>query len=94
MARLKCPSCKGTHITLLANDVNTKTVSKTSLNLNPLHPLTIVNTKQVKKEKISTGKLLMAVATLGTSTVVTGGIRHKAHNEYLCQDCGKRWVGK
>jgi len=93
MARLKCPSCKGTHITLLANDVNMDTKYRTSVNLNPFHPLTFANTKQVKKEKVSGGKVLLGVMTGGASLLFTG-VKHKKHNEYLCQDCGKRWVGK
>lgn len=93
MARLKCPSCKGSHITLLANDVGLKTEHKTSVDLNPLHPFTVAKTKTVQKEKLSMGKLALGVMTGGASLLVTG-TKQKKHNEYLCQDCGKRWVGK
>ena len=93
MARLKCPSCKGSHITLLANDVGLKTEHKTSLDLNPLHPFTVAKTKTVQKEKLSMGKLALGMMTGGASLLVTG-IKQKKHNEYLCQDCGRRWVGK
>lgn len=51
MATLKCPKCKGTHIQLWNDDVNMKTHTKTTLNLNPLKPFTIFNHKKVKKRK-------------------------------------------
>lgn len=93
MASLKCPKCKGTHIQLWANDVNTVTKSKTSINLNPLKPLTVFNTKSEKKGKLSAGKLALGVMTGGTSLLVTGA-RTNRNNEYYCTDCGHRWVGK
>ncbi len=93
MAKLKCPKCKGTHIQLLANDLNMKTETKTSLNLNPLKPLTIFNHKTEKKEKTSAAKVGLAVMTGGASLMVTG-TKKKAHNEYLCTECGNRWIGK
>jgi hypothetical protein len=93
MATLKCPKCKSHNITLLANDINTKTVSKTNLNLNPLSP-NIFKTTTVQKEKLSAGKIFLAIFTFGGSLFYTGGIRKRKRNEYLCQDCGKRWTGK
>lgn len=93
MATLKCPKCKGTHIQLLANDVNMVSDTKTSLNLNPLKPLTVFNHKTVKKEKTSKAKIGLALMTGGASLLVTG-TKNKAHNEYFCTDCGHRWVGR
>ncbi len=90
---LKCPKCKGHNIDLWSNTANMKVKQKTSLNLNPLHPLTIVNTKEVKKEKKSAAKIGLAMMTGGTSLLVTG-THNKKHNEYYCKDCGHRWIGK
>lgn len=93
MATLKCPKCKGTHIQLWNTDMNMKTKTKTTLNLNPLKPFTIFNHEKVKKEKKSMAKIGMGIMTGGTSLLVTG-TKKKAHNEYYCTDCGNRWVGK
>lgn len=93
MAYLKCPKCNRSDIGLLSTDNNMKVKHKTSLNLNPLHPLTIVNTKTVKKEKTSLAKVGLGMATGGMSLLVTG-TKKKGHNEYFCKDCGYRWVGK
>ena len=93
MATLKCPRCRGTHIQLLDNDVNTVTKHRTSVNLNPLRPFTVFNTKEVKKGKLSPGKLALGAMTGGASLLVTGA-RTDKHNEYPCMDCGHRWVGK
>lgn len=51
MATLSCPKCNGHNIDLWDDSKNMKVKQKTSLNLNPLHPFTLVNTKEVKKEK-------------------------------------------
>ena len=93
MAKLKCPKCRGTHIQLLANDLNTTSKTKTSINLNPLKPFTVFNHKTEKKEKTSAAKVGFAIMTCGTSLLVTG-TKKKVHNEYYCTDCGNRWVGK
>ncbi len=93
MAKLKCPKCKGSHIQLISTDNNMKVKSKTTINLNPLHPLTFANTTTVKKEKTSAGKVALGIMTGGLSTMFTG-TKHKNHNEYFCQDCGHRWIGK
>ena len=93
MARLRCPGCKGSHITLLSTDIGMKQVSRTGLDMNPFHPFSIFKTRTVKKEKLSIGKLALGAMTGGVSLLVTG-TRQKKHNEYLCQDCGRRWVGK
>ena len=92
MARLKCPKCKGHQIILLANDLNYKTKTRTSINLNPLHPLTVFNSKTIRKEKKSLPKMWLNLMTGGISGKIIG--TNKNHNEYLCQTCGKRWVGK
>jgi len=86
---MKCPRCKGHNISLISNDINTK--SQTSLNLNPLKPFTIFNHK--KKEKTSAAKIGLGILTLGTSTLLTG-TKHKKHLEVFCQDCGCRWKTK
>lgn len=93
MATLKCPKCRGTHIQLWRDDVNTVTKHRTSVNLNPLRPFTVFNTKEFKKGKLSPGKLALGAMTGGASLLVTGA-RSDKHNEYYCMDCGNRWVGK
>jgi hypothetical protein len=93
MSSLKCPKCKGAHIQLWDNSANMKEFQRTGLNLNPLHPLTPFKTKTVKKEKTSMAKIGLGLMTGGTSLLVTG-TKNKKHNEYYCQDCGNRWVGK
>lgn len=90
---LKCPKCHSHNIDLWADDKNYKVKQRTSVNLNPLHPLTVFETKEVKKEKKSAAKIGLAVATGGTSLLLTG-TKKKAHNEYYCRDCGYRWTGK
>ncbi|MFP3155818.1 hypothetical protein LQZ18_15590 [Lachnospiraceae bacterium ZAX-1] len=93
MARLNCPKCKGTQIQLLSIDNNMKVKNKTTINLNPLHPFTLVNTKEVKKEKTSGAKIAAGLATGGASLLFTG-TKKKNHNEYFCSGCGNRWIGK
>jgi len=90
---LKCPKCKGHNIDLWANDKNIKTKQQTSININPLKPLTLFNTKEKKKEKKSAAKVGLAIMTGGASAMVTG-LNNKKHNEYYCRDCGNRWTGK
>lgn len=90
---LKCPICKSHNIDLWSNEENYNIKQKTSINLNPLHPLTVFNTKEVKKEKTSAAKIGLGVMTGGASILVTG-IKKKAHNEYYCRDCGNRWIAK
>lgn len=93
MAKLKCPKCKGTHIQLFSDDINTKLHTRTALDLNPLRPFTLFNHKTVKKGDISLLKILLGASTGGWSLMFTG-IRKKAHNEYYCMDCGNRWIGR
>ena len=47
MARLKCPAfgCGSTNVQMIGGK------TKTSLNLNPLHPFTLVSTKAKGKQK-------------------------------------------
>lgn len=90
---VSCPKCKSHDIDLLADDANMKTKQQTSLNINPLKPLTIFDTKTVKKEKTSAAKVGLGIMTAGTSLLVTGS-KHKAHNQYYCRNCGHKWIGK
>ena len=87
MAKLRCPRCRGHNIQIMANDINMK--QQTVLNVNPLQPFTLFKHKQ--KKKISGAKLGVAVATLGMSSLVTGGIRKNKQYEVFCVDCGHRW---
>lgn len=93
MATLSCPKCHGHNIDLWDDSKNMKIKQKTSLNLNPLHPFTVFNIKEVKKEKTSAAKVGLGILTGGASLLVTG-TKNKKHNEYFCRDCGNRWVGK
>lgn len=88
-----CPKCRGTNIQLWGTSANMTEFQRTGLNLNPLHPLTPFKTKTIRKEKKSGAKLALGLVTGGASLLVTG-TKNKKHNEYFCQDCGKRWIGK
>lgn len=90
---LSCPICGSHNIDLWSNEANMKEFQRTGLNLNPLHPLTPFKTKTVKKEKTSAAKIGLGLMTGGTSLLLTG-TKKKAHNEYYCRDCGKKWIGK
>lgn len=90
---LCCPKCKGHNIDLWSDSANMEEFQRTGLNLNPLHPLTPLKTKTVKKEKKSAAKIGLGIMTGGTSLLVTG-TKKTAHNEYFCRDCGYRWIGK
>lgn len=90
---LSCPKCKSHDIDLLADDANLKIKQQTSININPLKPLTILDTKTVKKEKTSAAKVGLGIITAGTSLLVTG-TKHKAHNQYYCRNCGYKWIDK
>lgn len=93
MSTLKCPSCHGTHIQLWDDSANMSVKTKTTINLNPLHPFTVFDHKTVKKEKTSAAKIGLGLMTGGASLLVTG-TKKKKHNEYYCMDCGNRWIGK
>lgn len=90
---LSCPNCGSHNIDLWSNEANMKEFQRTGLNLNPLHPLTPFKTKTVKKEKKSAAKIGLGLMTGGTSLLLTG-TNKKAHNEYYCRDCGKKWIRK
>lgn len=89
MAKLKCPHCGGHQIQLIANDKNTR--NKTTLNLNPLEPFTLVKTE--KKKKVHKGKAALGLMTGGISLLATG-IKNNKNNEYFCTNCGHRWARK
>lgn len=90
---LCCPKCKNTNIDLVSTDKNMKTKQQTSLNLNPLKPFTLFNTKTIQKEKKSASKIGLGILTGGASLLVTG-TKNKKHSEYFCRNCGHRWIGK
>lgn len=90
MSKMKCPKCKSVRICLL-DDAPGGT--KTSLNLNPLKPFTIVNTKKKSKKVVSKGKIAGALMTGGASLLVTGA-RKKVSEEWFCMECGNRWYEK
>lgn len=48
---LKCPKCSGHNLELLSNDKNYEKKYKTTININPLKPFTLTNTKEIVKEK-------------------------------------------
>ncbi|QAR35232.1 hypothetical protein [Latilactobacillus curvatus] len=90
---LYCPRCKSSNVQLIDNQANiksTKTSTKLTANLNPLHPLTIANvkTKTKVKKKTSSAKTAAAFMTAGTSMVVTGGLKSNKSKQYHCLDCG------
>lgn len=91
---LHCPRCKSSNVSMDADDANVKKVKKsTSINLNPLHPLTMVNHHEKVVKKHSAGKIAAGIMTGGASLLVTGTHNNKAHT-YRCLDCGKVWNGK
>lgn len=90
MGSLKCPKCKSANVSLWNDSANMKTKYKTSVNLNPLHPFTLTNTKEVKKGKKSAGKVMLNVMTGGVSGMIIG--TEKPHNEYHCNACGHVWM--
>lgn len=95
MARLKCKKCKSTNIQVIGTDLNVKSQkTKTSLNLNPLKPLTLFNHKTETKKKESRLKKSLSRSTLGASRLFTDGVKDNRKNEYLCSNCGYRWIGK
>ena len=66
---------------------------KTTVNLNPLKPLTVFNHKEVKakKKRVSKGKLLAGAMTGGASLLVTGARKKVDTNSYFCNRCGYQW---
>lgn len=91
---LHCPRCKSTNVQLIDTDANVKKVKKsTSINLNPLHPLTVVNHHEKVVKKHSKGKVIAGVMTGGASLLVTGTHDNKSR-EFHCQYCGNVWKQK
>lgn len=91
---LRCPRCKSANILLIADDANVKKVKRsTSINLNPLHPLTMMNHHEKVIKKHSGAKIAAGLMTGGASLLVTGTHSNAAH-QYHCQDCGKVWTAK
>lgn len=87
--QLRCPRCGGTQIQAIdAAPAGTKT----SLNLNPLHPFTIANTKK-KTKRVSGAKVGAAILTGGMSLFVTG-IHSKVGVQVFCAQCGHTWEVK
>lgn len=91
---INCPRCKSANVQLIATDTNIKRTKKsTSININPLKPLTVFNHKEKKKKKRSKGKMAAAVLTGGGSLLFTGTEDNKGR-EFHCQDCGRTWKSK
>lgn len=92
---LVCPHCKSANIQVLSDTANVKkTKCSSSINLNPMHPLTVLNHHEKKVKKHSKLKTAAAVSALGVSAMVTGGTRSNKSHKYQCRDCGKVWTGK
>lgn len=89
MARIKCRKCKSANVQLIGTDANIKkTKSSTSININPLKPLTVFKHKEKKKKKRSKGKIAAAFLTGGASLLVTGGTKDNKGREFSCLECG------
>lgn len=84
-----CPKCGSANYDVV--DLR-ETKYRSSVNLNPLHPFTFANTKEVKKDnkKLSAGKLALGVMTGGASLLVTG-VSKKENFLCRCRDCGYEW---
>lgn len=91
MAKLKCPKCRSANVVLLDDTKNMDIHTETDYGFIPF--LMPSKTRVVKKEKRDPGKVALAMMTGGVSAMFIG-TKSKKHNEYLCRDCGKRWVGK
>ncbi len=89
MGKLKCPKCKGHNIDLWSE--NEKEIHTTKLNLNPLKPFTVFDTKTTKKKQKSAAKVGLAIMTGGASRKIFGTDKG---NTYYCRDCGNRWNGR
>lgn len=86
---VSCPKCGGHHIQVINNS---PAGTKTSLNLNPLHPFTPFNTKR-KDKRVSGAKVGAAILTGGASLLVTG-VHTKVGVQVMCTDCGSVWEQK
>lgn len=91
---LHCPRCKSANIQLISSDANIKKVKHTtSIDVNPLHPLTVFKHNEKVVKKHSAGKIAAGVMTGGASLLVTGTRSNKSH-QYHCNDCGHVWNAK
>lgn len=84
--QLRCPRCGGTSIQAIdASPAGTRT----SLNVNPFHPLTVFNTKR-RDKRLSGAKVGAAFLTGGMSAMVTG-LHTKVGVKVFCLQCGHTW---
>lgn len=85
---IRCPMCGSPQIQKWNNDE-----VKTTLNMNPLKPFTLVNHKKVKKtvKKVSKAKVAVGVATCGLSLLATGVRKKVELDSYFCTECGCQW---
>lgn len=81
---MTCPECGGHNVDLYEDNKEVRT----SANLNPLHPFTLVNHKEVEKKKLDGRKVAAAVATGGMSLLFTHGLKSKVKRQWYCKDCG------
>lgn len=88
------PNCGSANIQLWNDQENVKKIKRTtSLNMNPLHPLTVFKHNEKVVKKHSKAKLAKGLLTFGASLLLTGTHNNESH-EYHCQDCGNIWTGK
>ncbi|MDD7280716.1 hypothetical protein [Floccifex sp.] len=89
---MTCPECGSHNIELYEDNMEYVSKTKTTLNLNPLHPFRLTNhktqTKAVPKKKVNSAKVGAALMTGGMSLLVTGGVKSKAKKQWYCCNCG------
>lgn len=88
--KIVCPECGSSYVHII-DDAPGGT--RKTLDLNPLHPFTVVKEKKKEKKKVSKKKLLLGAMTGGASLAVTG-VRSKVGVEWHCQNCGNVWYQK
>lgn len=81
---LRCPKCFSTNVNVISSDNNIKKEYTITAN---------GTIKEKKKEKISAGKTILGIATMGMSLPLVG-VKDKNRNEYHCLNCGNRWKGR
>lgn len=86
---IRCPKCRSHKIQVIDN---APAGVKTSLNLNPLHPFTLTQTKR-KNKRLSGAKIGAAIMTCGTSLMFTG-VHSKVGVQVVCTQCGHVWEAK
>ncbi|MFT8868493.1 SHOCT domain-containing protein [Liquorilactobacillus nagelii] len=87
-----CPKCGSSNIRLISDNANVKKKKRTtSININPLHPLTAFNHNEKIVKKRSKAKTLAALATGGSSLLLTGGTKSNERFKIRCSDCGNEW---